>query len=99
MQDCEMVTSWVRSDDGDEPMYDFEAQASFTGIDSDSYVAVGFSRDTRMEDDTVCMSSAQYSPATLLYWNIHDNTMPVEDPAQGDNGVENTNVNFFSFHF
>ncbi len=87
-----MVSSWVRSGDGDEAMYDFEAQAAFIGITSRSYVAVGFSRDTRMEDDTVCMSSARYSPATLLYWNIHDNTMPVNDPAQGDNGVENINV-------
>ncbi len=92
-----MVASWVRTMEGDEPVYMFEAQASYDGVTMDNYVAVGFSRDTRMQDDTVAMSGSDLLPTTMLYWNIHDNTMPVEDPSQEDNNVENENVSISLF--
>ncbi len=80
-----MVT-W--SDNGDGTML-FEMQvneADNEEMAGDYWLAVGFSRDARMGEDTVCMAGSDFDPMTQLYWNPdgHDEQLYVGD----DSGVE-----------
>ncbi len=82
-----VVVTWM--DNGDGTMM-FEVQgndADNADMAGDYWVAVGFSRDNEMGEDTVCMSSNGFDPNTRLYWNPdgHDAPQYVGD----DSGVEN----------
>eukprot|EP00095_Tigriopus_kingsejongensis_P003947 maker-scaffold1093_size63167-snap-gene-0.15 protein:Tk03947 transcript:maker-scaffold1093_size63167-snap-gene-0.15-mRNA-1 annotation:"ferric-chelate reductase 1-like protein" len=89
--DCNLVVSWVNNGGA----YDFELQSANA---ENAWVALGFSRDGEMGDDSVVICDA-VSGATDLYWNVAeseevkyplpvgDNTGLTAGSSNNDNGV------------
>ncbi len=91
-QDCAFVASWA--DNGDQT-FTFEVQAAFDGGDGDDgdrYLALGFSEDSAMGEDTVVTTSlaGTFDPPSQLYWNVAASlyTVAVTGPPQESNGVD-----------
>eukprot|EP00095_Tigriopus_kingsejongensis_P003946 maker-scaffold1093_size63167-snap-gene-0.14 protein:Tk03946 transcript:maker-scaffold1093_size63167-snap-gene-0.14-mRNA-1 annotation:"ferric-chelate reductase 1 homolog isoform x1" len=89
--DCNLVVSWVNNGGA----YDFELQSANA---ENAWVALGFSRDGEMGDDSVVICDAM-NGATDLYWNVAeseevkyplpvgDNTGLTAGSSNNDNGV------------
>jgi len=94
--DCSLVVTW-RPNQEDDGLFDFEAQTFYEEEDPDHgfvgdglhYVAVGFSEDEFMGEDTAVIACTSLEPLKIsLYWNVRSGTfrdsLPVGDTAGVD---------------
>ena len=75
-KDCKVLFSYQMVSESE---FNFEL-VSDASVQPDEYIAIGFSQDTLMRNDSVIACTSTYSPSVWAHWNFYYYSVSLQDP-------------------